>query len=85
MGKLEQTISLSNLELNLMLAVAKQRYTSVSEEETFDLDAIDIGLELGNQKIKLSPAVTDILEQIKLLDESVYEAFLYAYNGAIRA
>ncbi|WP_409581394.1 hypothetical protein, partial [Vibrio owensii] len=46
--KTNMTISLCNIELNLMISVAKHRYTPVSHEDaTLDLEAIEVGLDLG--------------------------------------
>ncbi|EGQ7796018.1 hypothetical protein I6Y99_005111 [Vibrio parahaemolyticus] len=81
------TISLCDLELNLMIAVARQRYIPLNEEdETLELDieAIDIGLELGNRNIGLSATMREVLDHIKLLDVSVYNAFVYAYHGSLK-
>ncbi len=82
--KTDMTIALCHLELNLMISVAKQRYIPVQNEEAiFDLEAIDIGLDLGNRNIELSATMLEALESIKLLDVSVYDAFIYAYNGSL--
>lgn len=83
---MSMTISLCQLELDLIVDVAKQRYTSVSEEDsTFDLEAIDIGLDLGNRKIGLSATMREVLDSIRQLDAKVYDAFLYAYQGSFKA
>lgn len=80
------TISLCNLELNLMVAVAKQRYIHVNNEQTtFDLDALEAGLDLGSRNIRLSATMREALEHIKSLDSSVYDVFVYAYNGSLMA
>ncbi len=79
------TISLCDLELNLMIAVAKRRYIPVNDEDEFDIEAIDIGLALGNRNIGLSATMCEVLDHIKLLDVSVYNAFVYAYNGSLKA
>ncbi|AZS26268.1 hypothetical protein [Vibrio anguillarum] len=82
--KLEQTILLCHLEIDLMLAMAKQHYAPADKEDaTLDLVAIDIGLTLGNQNIGLSSTMREILDNIKLLDKRVYESFVYAYNGSL--
>ncbi|MGY5652157.1 hypothetical protein [Vibrio cincinnatiensis] len=84
--KTNMTISLCNLELNLMIAVVKQRYISASNEETgFELAAIDVGLDLGSRKIGLSATMREALDNIKLLDSKVYDSFVYAYNGSLKA
>ncbi len=80
----DHTISLCNLELNLMVAVAKQNYMPVNKEDsTFDFKAIDIGLTLGNQNVALSATMLEALDNIRVLDKSVYDSFAYAYNGAL--
>lgn len=77
------TISLCCIELNLMIAAAKQLYSEVNTDElALDLDAIDVGLDLGSRKIALSATMREILDNIKLLDKNVYDAFVYAYNGS---
>ncbi|HAS6102271.1 TPA: hypothetical protein I7117_22715 [Vibrio vulnificus] len=80
------TIALCNLELSLMVEVAKQRYSPVNNENaTFELNAIDVGLDLGSRKIALSVTMREALDNIKLLNPSVYDAFVYAYNGSLEA
>ncbi|MDC5711137.1 hypothetical protein [Vibrio europaeus] len=76
------TISLCNLELELMVAVARRHYIPVDDFD-FALEAIDIGLDLGNLNIELSLTMSEALSHIKVLDRSVYDAFVYAYNGAL--
>ena len=79
-------ISLCNLELNLMIAVAEQYFPPVYKKEiAFDLEAIEIGLGLGSRSIGLSPIMREVLDNIRLLDVNVYDAFVYAYNGALEA
>ena len=82
--KLEQTISLCHLEIDLMLAMAKQYYAPADKEDgVLDLVALDIGFTLGNKNISLSSTMREILDNIKLLDKRVYESFVYAYNGSL--
>lgn len=84
--KTNMTISLCNIELNLMISVAKHHYTPVSHEDaTLDLEAIEVGLDLGSRKVELSATMREALDNIKFLDSSVYDAFVYAYNGALEA
>ncbi|MCQ9090999.1 hypothetical protein [Vibrio alginolyticus] len=88
--KTNMTIALCNLELNLMAAVAKRRYTSANEEgATLDIDATEVslylGLDLGSRHIGLSTTMREALDNIKLLDASVYDAFVYAYHGSLKA
>ncbi|MDF5019945.1 hypothetical protein, partial [Vibrio parahaemolyticus] len=74
------TISICNLELNLMVSIAKQRYTTVENESaTFDLDAMNIGFDLGSRKIALTVTMRESLQNIKVINPSIYKAFVYAY------
>lgn len=81
---LEQKILLCDLELNLMISKARKHCTpSEKEGKDFILEAIDIGLTLGNKNVGLSTIMLEVLGSIKALDTFVFEAFAYAYNGAL--
>ncbi|EGQ9133159.1 hypothetical protein GA069_25515 [Vibrio parahaemolyticus] len=88
--KTNMTIALCNLELNLMAAVAKRHYMPANEEDTtLDIDATEVslylGLDLGSRHIGLSTSMREALDNIKLLDARVYDAFVYAYHGSLKA
>ncbi len=80
------TISLCDLELNLMVTAAKQCYETINEEDSaLDEVAMDIGFDLGSRQIALTTTMHEALDNIRVLNESIYEAFKYAYNGSLRA
>lgn len=83
---MENLISLCDIELQLMVEEAKEHCDpSYVRINGLDDAAMDIGFSLGSQNIRLTPVTLSVLSNIEALSKDVYGAFVYAYNGTLRA
>lgn len=83
---MELLISLCDLELQLMVEEAKERCNSgYVRNDGLDEMAMEIGSTLGSENIRLSTTTHCVLSHIETLSQHVYDAFVYAYNGSLRA
>lgn len=83
---MELLISLCELELQLMVEEAKERCNSgYVRNDGLDEMAMDIGFTLGSENIRLSTTAHSVLNHIEALSKDIYDAFVYSYNGSLRA
>ncbi|MFM2668542.1 hypothetical protein AAFX24_27765 [Vibrio mediterranei] len=83
---MELLVSLYELELQLMVKEAKERCISgYVRNDDLDEMAMDIGFTLGSRNIRFSSVALSVLTYIETLSKNVHDAFVYAYNGTLRA
>ena len=76
---------LCELELQLMIASAKKKFGITTAEDTeMDVDAILIGIDIGQDGFVLSTTAEEVLNNICKLDSTVHQCFMYGYEGAFR-